>query len=463
MRAVRLLLAATAYWGLHAQPAVVAIKVDLARTSDPMDIDKMALGQGGLSAEPMWDSREVEIRMLHPRIIRLFLQQYFDPLPEPNRYHWNSMDRSVDLIRSVGAEPLMTIAFKPKSLYPKIDHAIVDPTSYDVWERLIFEMVRHYQSRGSHIRYWEISNEPDIGENGGCPYLFTPESYVRYYNHTAAAILRADPLAKVGGPALANVRSPLFPALLEAAGTGKTPLHFVSWHIYNSDPQAVRKTIDYARDLLAKYPSVHVETFLNEWNMSLRNPDQDPRFQPCYIAETIYQMKEGGLDYSCYYHIRDYQVDTPTFARFMSPEGTAMMTRWWNRTNQFDGLFDYQNYVRPAYFAFKLLSRLTGNRAALESSSASVHGFASRDETLGTDNILLWNFSAQPARVDLSIEGVSAARQAIHRLILDAAAPSSDENVRLHPVARENVSGAMAHTAFELEPYGVTFVWFERR
>jgi hypothetical protein len=147
----------------------------------------------------------------------------------------------------------------------------------------------------------------------------------------------------------------------------------------------------------------------------------------------------------------------------MSPEGTAMMTRWWNRTNQFDGLFDYQNYVRPAYFAFKLLSRLTGRRAALESSSASVHGFASRDETLGTDNILLWNFSAQPARVDLSIDGVSAAREAMHRLVLDAAAPSGDENVRLHPVARESVSGTTAQTAFELEPYGVTFLWFERR
>ena len=58
---------------------------------------------------------------------------------------------------------------------------------------------------------------------------------------------------------------------------------------------------------------------------------------------------------------------------------------------------------------------------------------------------------------------MSPARQAMHRLVLDAAAPSSDENVRLHPVARENVSGTTAHAAFGLEPYGVTFVWFERR
>lgn len=447
---------------LFAQEAAT-VTVDLARTCGPIEIGKMALGQGGLSAEPMWESRAAEIRALHPRIIRLFLQEYFDPLPEADRYNWASMNRSVDLIRSTGAEPLMTIAFKPKVLYPKIDQAVVDPTSYEAWERLISEMVRHYQSRGPRIRYWEISNEPDIGENGGCPYLFTPESYVRYYRHTVDAIRRADPQARIGGPALANVRSPLLVALLDAAGAGTTPLDFISWHIYNSDPKAVRKTIDYARDLLTKYPSLHPETFLDEWNMSLRNPEQDPRFQPCYIAETIYQMKEGGLDFSCYYHIRDYQVDSEPFGRFMLPEGTAMMMRWWNRMAQFDGLFDYQNYVRPSYFAFKLFSRLTGARTALESSAANVHGFASRDETLGTDNILLWNFSAQPARIDLVINGVSPQRSSMHRVVLDAAAPSSDENVRLRPVAREAVSGTTARAGFEIEPYGVTFVWFERR
>jgi hypothetical protein len=26
------------------------------------------------------------------------------------------------------------------------------------------------------------------------------------------------------------------------------------------------------------------------------------------------------------------------------------MARWWNRMPQFDGLFDYQNNIRPAYF-----------------------------------------------------------------------------------------------------------------
>ena len=80
----------------------------------------------------------------------------------------------------------------------------MEPNDYGEWENLISAMVDHYKERGSGIRYWEVANEPDIGEDGGCPYRFKPDSYARYYQHTAAAVLRADPGARVGGPALAN-------------------------------------------------------------------------------------------------------------------------------------------------------------------------------------------------------------------------------------------------------------------
>jgi hypothetical protein len=153
------------------------MRLDLADKLGPLEIDHMALGQGGLSEQPMWEDRVNEIRMLHPRIIRLFIQEYFDLMPAPGKYHWDTLDASVDLIRKTGATPLMSIDFKPKLLYPVIDQKIVEPASYQQWEQLIYEMVRHYQQRGSHIQYWEVANEPDIGEDGGCPYLFTPENY----------------------------------------------------------------------------------------------------------------------------------------------------------------------------------------------------------------------------------------------------------------------------------------------
>jgi len=434
------------------------VEVVLNQRLGPMRIEQMALGQGGLSEEPMWDSRVPEIRALRPALIRLFVQEYFDLLPERGRYHFDTLDRSVDTILATGAKPLMCLCFKPRVLFPEINQDIVEPADYGAWEELIFRLVQHYRMRGAGIRYWEVANEPDIGEDGGCPYRFKPDSYVRYYQHTAAAILRADPEARVGGPALANVRSPILPALLDAASTNaaRTPLHFVSWHIYSSDPQAIRGTIGYVKDLLKRYPTLQPETFLDEWNMDLFNPPLDPRFQPCYIAEVIWQMKEAGLDWSCYYHIRDWHVDPERFARFMSARGTAFMARWWNRMPQFDGLFDYQNRVRPAYFAFKLLSRLRGDRLRLTSDHPAIHGLASDDPALRMQNLLLWNFSASAVPVEITLDGHARPLRTRH-VVLDTVAGSDDENVRLRPEPYATLKPGRQTWHLQLEPYAVHY------
>lgn len=445
---------------VHAQPRDSTVRVSFDQRFAPLDIDKMALGQGGLSDEPMWESRVAEVRALRPKVIRLFVQEYFQPLPARGRDHFETLDRSVDTILKAGARPLMCLCFKPGVLFPTVDQDRVEPDDYTEWERLISSLVAHYRDRGAGIRYWEVANEPDIGESGGCPYRFQPESYVRYYRHTAAAILRADPEARVGGPALANVKSPILPALLTACDDGKTPLHFISWHIYSSDPARVRGTIAYAKGLLEKHPTLKPETFLNEWNMDLQDPPLDPRFQPCFVLETVWQMKDAGLDWSCYYQIKDHHVEYAMFAPFMSPQGTAFMTRWWNRMPQYDGLFDFQNRVRPSYFAFKLLSRLTGERLKLESSVPAVHGFATHDEKYRIDNLLLWNFSAAPASFELILEGLSEERL-VRRLTLDAQAPSDDENVRLRPQRRTRLAKGDHRLEVELGPYEVKFWSFE--
>jgi hypothetical protein len=424
-------------------------------------MNQMALGQGGLSDKVMWDDRVAEIRALNPAVIRLFVQEYFNLFPAQGQYHFDTLDKNVDAIAATGASPLMCLCFKPRLLFPEINQDIVEPIDYAAWEKLIEAIVRHYKERGTKIRYWEIGNEVDIGEDGGCPFRFKPESYVRFYRRTADAVLRADPEARVGGPALANVRSPIFPALLEAAAaTNGFPLQFVSWHIYSGDPKAVRATIDYAKGLLAKHPNLKPETFLDEWNMDLTNPPLDPRFQPAYVAETVWQMKEGGLDYSCYYHIRDYYVSFEQFAPFMSERGTAFMTRWWNRMPQFDGLFDYQNTIRPAYFAFKLLSRLAGGRHPVTSNSDKVHAFATHDPKLRMHNLVLWNFSRETNAVALHLDNLPSAMRHRH-IVLDAATASSDENARLRPDPFKKVEGGNQTFELMLEPWAIHYWSFE--
>jgi len=448
-------------WCAWAQPRYATVKLLFDRPQGPLAIDHISLGQGGLSADPMWADREAEIRALHPRLIRLFVQEYFYLLPAPGRFHFDTLDKSVDLILRTGATPLLSLVFKPKLLFPKVDQDVVEPENYQQWEELVAALVRHYRQRGGTGWYWEVGNEPDIGEDGGCPYRFRPDSYARYYLHTVAAIRRADPRAKVGGPALAGWKSPILPALLDFCAANKVQLDFVSWHIYNSDPLAVRGTIEGVKRLLAAHPNLHPETILDEWNMALTVPPKDPRVQSCFIAETAWQMKDAGLDYSCYYHIRDYHVDRDLFARFFSLKGASFMAAWWNRMPQYDGLFDYQNTVRPAYFAFKLMSRLTGDRRQVESSDPAVHAFLTYDKTYGLFSLLIWNYSAESAKVRLDAAALTGKLVAKRRL-LDAASPSDDENSRLQPQNDLTLEPAALPVEWTLPAYGVEFWSLER-
>ncbi len=432
------------------------IEVDFARQLGPLKINQMALGQGGLSSDSMFSSRIGELRALRPKVIRIFVQEYFELLPAAGQYNFTKLDPAVDAIVATGAQPLMCICFKPRSLFPEVNQDRVEPLDYAAWQALVSAMVTHYKERGAEIVYWEVGNEPDIGEDGGSPYRFQPVSYARYYKNTVDAILRADPAAHVGGPALANVRSPILPALIDFCASSGTPLHFVSWHIYSSDPNAIRATVSYVQQQLRSHPLLKPETFLDEWNMDLTNPPLDPRFQPCFIAETIFQMKEAGLDYSCYYHIRDWHVAYGEFAPFMSPHGAAFMSRWWNRMPQFDGLFDYQNRVRPSYFAFKLLSRISGNRLPVESNAPGVHALAGYDPRLQMHNLIVWNFSGSDLKVDLILRNLPSNIRTRH-LQLDAVSPNDDENVRLRTDPFQKLGKGDQKMNLSLEPFAIHY------
>lgn len=439
--------------------ATVVVSTD--QVIGPLDMGRMALGQGGLSEEPMWENRAAEIRALRPKLVRLFIQEYFNLLPARGKYNFATLDRSVDLVLKTGAKPLMNIDFKPRVLYPKIDQDIVEPNDWGEWERLIVALVKHYKERGAGIQYWEIANEPDMGEDGGCPYRFTPENYVTYYKRTAEAVLKADPGAKVGGPALAGWKSPILPALLEFCAKGNAPLHFVSWHGYTNSPENLRGTLEGVKKLLAAYPALHVETMLNEWNIALMKPDDNNlAFQPAFVVETIWNFIEGGLDYSCYYHIRDYHVEPETFAKFMSKHGVAFMAGWWNRMPQYDGLFDFQDEVRPAYFAFKLLSRVTGKRLKVEADG--VHALAAHDEEYETKSVLVWNFSDQPVRASIEFRGLPKQTK-VNRIKLDSRAPMPDETSRLRFQEPFTLAPADARREIVLEPYGVELLFYTQR
>ena len=83
----------------------------------------------------------------------------------------------------------------------------------------------------------------------------------------------------------------------------------------------------------------------------------------------------------------------------------------------------------PTYFTFKPLSRLAGERLAVESSHAAVHGFATHHAALGAYSLMLWNYSAAAVEVEASLEGMPGG-MTVSPVVLDAATSRAEGNSR---------------------------------
>src|SRR3989440_5207486 len=105
--------------------ATVELVVDTTQTIGEIDLTRYALGQGGLSEKPMIAAHVDQLARLQPRTIRLFVQEYFHLYPKPGRYHWDTLDRSIEAILATGARPLLCLCFKPRVLFPKIEQDVV--------------------------------------------------------------------------------------------------------------------------------------------------------------------------------------------------------------------------------------------------------------------------------------------------------------------------------------------------
>jgi hypothetical protein len=153
-------------------------------------------------------------------------------------------------------------------------------------------------------------------------------------------------------------------------------------------------------------------------------------------------------------------VEPASFARFMSPHGVAFMASWWNRMPQYHGLFDFQDEVRPAYFAFKLLSRVTGKRVQVEANG--VHALAAYDPEYEMENVLMWNFSDAPVNTIIEFRDLTG-KTKVERVKLDPRAPRPDEASRLKFQDAATLTPQDAKREVALEPYGVELWFFKKQ
>ncbi|HEV2132644.1 MAG TPA: beta-xylosidase [Terracidiphilus sp.] len=369
-------------------------------------------------------------------------------------YDFAITDRIFDALLAAHVRPLVEIGFMPKALSTHPDpyrhdfpHGSIftgwsyPPNDWNKWSALILAYATHLRQRyGAQTAtwYWEVWNEPDI------PYWHgTPEEYDRLYDLTAAAIRKAIPEAKVGGPAATGIHPGRSEEFLRQflehcanganAATGQTgaPLDFISYHP-KGHPTVVdgHLVMSVGAQLQAARNGMRVISSYAQWrNTPIILTESDPEGCAACLGATsnyrnipLYGASVTEATMRTYDLARQYGVNvagsvTWAFEYDDQPAFTPF------RTLATDGI------DKPVLNAFKLMGKLGGAPGtewlATDSSGAlpldeilegsvknapDINAVATRDSKYV--NILLWNYHdadlpAAPAQVRLTVDGIS--------------------------------------------------------
>jgi hypothetical protein len=126
-----------------------------------------------------------------------------NPNPAPGVFDWHTLDRRMELIRSTGGTPVITLCCAPDWMTPlrapSTEYPNLPPTAdhYRDFARLAARVARRYPDV-KHFMVWnEMKGFWDRDRNN-----WDFVSYTRMYNAVHAALKAVDPSIRVGGPYL---------------------------------------------------------------------------------------------------------------------------------------------------------------------------------------------------------------------------------------------------------------------
>jgi xylan 1,4-beta-xylosidase len=421
--------------------------VDASAVLGPLEMWRHSVGQGGVNPAPLPDRVIHGARKLQPRLIRVFIQEFFRIYPEPGEFDWSRLDPYMNALAKTGAKVVAAITIKPKALFPEIDQNIWRPNDAAEWQRVVAALVQRYSVDKPVVAYWEIGNEPDIGEEGGCPYLIKePEDYAEYYKMTVQPILATFPEAKVGGPAVANPAGHLPLGFIERCRADGTRLDFVSWHVYADDPAVHAEHVRRYRQLLAeKFPEGRrPQILVTEWSKAFEPVSvEEAAFHPrraAAVASSILAMTEAGVDWSFYYHLWDQTWRADDFKPFFS--NLELMSFHWNQRPHRFGMFGVAEEVRPHYFVYQMLGRMGTQRVKAASDVADVRVLAASDEQSERISLMLINYGlpvSQDRIATIQFGGLEAGPKRLTTTRIDASSKWSVKRLELLPIEERNV------------------------
>jgi hypothetical protein len=368
---------------------------------------QLGLAQGGESSDPgFFDNVRTPGTDLGPALVRLDnIFNFYDIVHRsPSgtlEYRWDDLDRVVDGVKAMGKDPFICLSYMPETVSASGSSRVQPPANYDEWAALVRATVVHLNvERKLGIRYWEVWNEPNQWDFWKASF----EDYMKLYDVTAAAVISADNAALVGGPAFSNFEPSGIEKFLEheaAPGAGGR-VDFLSWHAYGVSETDMAAQIRQARELANRYPQLHPQLMITEFNVSPGGPGDtsagahtDTVQGAIALLQSIESMQRERLDAALLFELKD-------------GGGPA---RYWGRW----GVLTNDGQPKPIYYALKAYLNRPGGMLpvsfAPESQAKNSAAESAPDGTLGLmafggparSSLLLWYTGQGAARTHLSL------------------------------------------------------------
>jgi xylan 1,4-beta-xylosidase len=302
-------------------------------------------------------------------------------------YDWTVVDRIFDTYLERGVRPYVEIGFMPRALSlrpdpyqhewrPGLPYGDIytgwayPPKDYSRWEELVYRWVRHCLDRYGEAEvatwYWQTWNEANIGYWRG-----TPEEFRQLHDHAIAAVRRALPGARVGGPDMAGSDPAFLRAFLEHCLRQGTPLDFVAFHAKGAPTYvdghvrmgiaAQLATIDQGFATIASFPQLR--------GMSIVIGESDP--EGCAACQGPPLAYRNGTMYSSYTAASFARKHDLAARHGVSLEGALTWAFEFEDQPYFAGFraLATNGIPLPVLNVFRMFSKMGGRRVAAESSA----------------------------------------------------------------------------------------------
>ncbi len=206
------------------------------------------------------------------------------------------------------------------------------------WVNAAVQVLKHYRLAqwdgfNSSFRFVEIGNEPNNRQFWPLP--LTTTDFNQLYDETAKALRSAFPTLRIGGPGwgaggCTSAEPQAFVrAWLDYVKTSGSPLDFLSFHVYSSNPDAYLACAQFYRTELDKRGMTTVDLHISEWNTQ-DGAAGSAASQLRYNAQGAASLSAGwiklqgaGVAQSTFYRGTDPAANVPEFFGMFNGDGRS--------------------------------------------------------------------------------------------------------------------------------------------